>query len=413
MKIKRSGSSFNALNSKRKLESVFLFTTGKCNAKCAMCFYANDMEQKAPDMTFDEIRKISESAGQFNRLWLSGGEPTMREDLPEIVEMFYKNNHIKDINFPSNGIKSELLIEWLKRIRKNCPDCNISISISFDGFGSTHDTQRGIPSFYHAAKALKLIDDNFRDDGKIIKNIATVITKYNVEEILDFTAWVYGRFNVSTHTIEAARGMTREDGVKVLTENSLRKLQDAVAPYYMLYAKRIGEGMSGLGRLITKYFYVGLMRTMYNIRAANLDKPTPWKMDCTAGETTLVLDYDGRFRACELRPPIGTVKEYNYDVQAIMQSEAMKKEIEAIGHGYKANCWCTHGCWIMSSITFNPLKMLSLIRKSYKETKKLYKPFTVEESFLRELEEKYKLDTEKLAEIGIIPQAAVRKAGAA
>jgi MoaA/NifB/PqqE/SkfB family radical SAM enzyme len=378
-----------------------------------MCFYANDMEQKAPDLTFEELRKLSNTAGQFNRLWLSGGEPTMREDLPEIIEMFYKNNHIKDINFPSNGIKSDLLIEWLKRVRKNCPDCNVSISISFDGFGSTHDTQRGIPSFYQAAKALRLIDDNFRDDGRVIKNIATVITKYNVEEILDFAAWVYGRFNVSTHTIEAARGMTREDGVKVLTENSLREIQDAIAPYYMLYAKRIGEGMFGPARLITKYFYVGLMRAMYNIRASNLDKPTPWNMDCTAGETTLVLDYDGRFRACELRPPIGTVQEYNYDVQAIMRSEAMRKEIEAIGHAYKANCWCTHGCWIMSSITFNPGKMISLIHKSYRETKKLYKPVNVDESVLRALEEKYKLDTQKLMEIGIIPGNILSKAGVA
>ncbi|MDR1058541.1 MAG: radical SAM protein [Treponema sp.] len=413
MKTKRSGSSFNSLNSKRKLESVFLFTTGKCNAKCAMCFYADDMAQKAPDLTFDEIKKLSETAGQFNRLWLSGGEPTMREDLPEIIEMFYKNNHIKDVNLPSNGIKSELLIGWLKRIRKNCPDCNVAMSISFDGFGRTHDVQRGIPSFYQAARALKLIDDNFRDDGKLIKNIATVITRYNVEEILDFTAWVYGRFNVTTHTIEAARGVTREDGVKVLTEQSLRQIQDAVAPYYMLYARRIGEGMSGFARLIAKYFYVGLMRAMYNIRASNLDKPTPWKMDCTAGETTLVLDYDGRFRSCELRPPVGTVQEYNYDVGAIMGSEAMRKEIETIGHGYKANCWCTHGCWIMSSITFNPGKMLSLIHKGYRETKKLYKPVKTDETFLRELEAKYKLDVQKLMEIGIIPPDPLSRAGAA
>ncbi|MDR1863601.1 MAG: radical SAM protein [Treponema sp.] len=413
MKIKRTGSSFNAMSSKRELESVFLFTTGKCNAQCAMCFYAADMEQKAPDMTFDEIRKISESAGRFNRLWLSGGEPTMRDDLPEIIEMFYKNNHIKDINFPSNGIKNRLLVDWLKRIRKNCPDSNVAISISFDGFAAAHDAQRGIPSFYQAAEALKLIDDNFKDDGRIIKNIATVITRYNVDEILDFMAWVYGRFNVTTHTLEAARGMTREEGVKVLTEASLRKIQDAAAPYYLLYADRIGEGMSGLKRIIAKYFYVGLMRAMYTIRASNLDKPTPWNMDCTAGETTLVLDYDGRFRACELRPPVGALRDYNYDVRAVMGSEAMRKEIEAIGRGYKAGCWCTHGCWIMSSITFNPGRMISLIRKGCQETKRLRRPVAVDEKALRELEEKYKLDLGKLAEIGVIPRGAVPKAPAA
>jgi MoaA/NifB/PqqE/SkfB family radical SAM enzyme len=364
------------------------------------------MEQKAPDLTFGEIKKLSETAGEFNRLWLSGGEPTLREDLPEIIEMFYKNNHIKDVNMPTNGIKTERVIEWLKRIRANCPDLNISISISFDGFGATHDTQRGVASFYRAAETLKQIDDNFRDDGHVIKGCATVITKYNVEEIQDFVAWVYGRFNLTTHTIEAARGMTREDGVKILTEQSLRVIQDDIAPYYLLYAKRVGDGMSGITRSITKFFYVGLMRTLYNIRATNLDKPTPWGMDCTAGETTLVIDYDGRFRSCELRDPIGSVKDYNCNVQDIMNSPAMKKEVETIGCGYKANCWCTHGCWIMSSLNFNPAKMVSKIIKSNREIRKLNRPISVDEKTLQDLEVKYNLDTDKLVEIGIIPGAA-------
>ncbi|GHV64573.1 hypothetical protein AGMMS49587_17240 [Spirochaetia bacterium] len=401
------------MSSKRELESIFLFTTGKCNAKCAMCFYANDMAQKEPDLSFENIKKLSESAGNIKRLWLSGGEPTLREELPEIVEMFYKNNHITDVNMPSNGMKPERVIEWLKRIRQNCPDLNISISISFDGFGDTHDTQRGVSCFYQATETLKLLDENFKDDGHVIRGAATVITKYNVEEVQDFVAWVYGRFNLTTHTIEAARGMTREDGVKVVTEQSLRKIQDDVAPYYTLYAKRVGDGMKGIARAFTKYFYVGLMRTMYNIRATNIDKPTPWGMDCTAGETTLVIDYDGRFRSCELRPPLGKVQDYNCDVQAIYNSPAMKKEIADIGHGYKANCWCTHGCWIMSSLNFNPGKMISKIIKSNGEVKKLGKPVQVDEGMLRGLEAKYHLDTDKLTEIGIIPGGAVKKAGAA
>jgi hypothetical protein len=174
----------------------------------------------------------------------------------------------------------------------------------------------------------------------------------------------------------------------------------------MLYAKRIGEGMGAIARNITKLFYVGLMRTMYNIRAENLEKPTPWNMDCTAGETTLVIDYDGRFRGCELRDPLGNVKDYNYDVQAIMNSDAMKNEIAAVGHGYKANCWCTHGCWIMSSITFNPGKMVSKVWKSYNETKKLYVPIKIDEKVLRALEEKYHLDIDKLSQIGITSEKA-------
>jgi MoaA/NifB/PqqE/SkfB family radical SAM enzyme len=403
MKSKRKGSSFNSLNSKRQLESVFLFTTGKCNAKCVQCFYANDMAKKAVDLSFDEIKKISETAGSIKRLWLSGGEPTLREDLPEIIEMFYKNNHITDINFPTNALKADRLVEWVTRLRKSCPDCNLTISVSYDGFGETHDTQRGVNSFYITAAALKKLNDAFKDDGHVLTNIATVVTKYNVNEILDFVAWVYGRFNVSTHTIEAARGVTREEGVKIVTEKSMQEIQDKIAPYYFLYAKRIGAGMNFIGRGLTKFFYVGLMQAWSNIRVKNLEKPTCWNMDCTAGETSLVIDYDGRFRACEIREPIGNVKDYNCDIKAIMSSEAMKKEIEAIGHGYTANCWCTHGCWIMSSMNFNPGKMISMLIKANKEMKRLSKktPIAVNEDILRGLEAKYHLDTGKLEQIGI------------
>jgi hypothetical protein len=189
----------------------------------------------------------------------------------------------------------------------------------------------------------------------------------------------------------------------VLTEKSLREIQDVIAPFYPLYARRIGEGMNAIGRGLTKFFYVGLMRTMYNIRAANLEKPSCWNMDCTAGETTLVVDYDGRFRSCELREPMGSVKDYDCDIQKILQGEAMKKEIETIGHGYRANCWCTHGCWIMSSITFNPGKMIGMMIKSNREMKRLARPVTVNETVLRDLEDKYRIDRDKLAEIGLVP----------
>lgn len=387
---------------KRKLESIFLFVTGRCNSKCAMCFYANDMAKKEPDLSFEQIRRISDSAGNFNRLWLSGGEPTLREDLPDIVEMFYRKNHITDVNMPTNGLKPDVVIEWIKRIRNNCPDLNFIISLSLDGFGDVHDRQRGVPgNFYKAVETLKKIDENFRDDPKIIKNVSTVITKFNIEQINDLMRWVYGRFHLSSHIIEAARGDTREEGVKILTEAKLRVIQDEASPYYCGYADRFVENMSGITKNIARHGYLGTYRNFYNIRAKNIDHPTPWGMDCTAGETTLVIDYDGRFRSCELREPIGKVQDYDCDVRKILSSEAMIKEIEMLGHGYKANCWCTHGCWIMSSMVFSPLKMVFNCMKGSKEMRKLNKPFDISESALVALENKYGLDTRKLMEIGI------------
>ena len=359
MDKKRTTSSFRAMSTERKLESIFLFVTGRCNAKCAMCFYAQEMDKKQPDLTFDEIKKISETAGQFNRLWISGGEPTLREDLPEILELFYKNNHIKDVNIPTNGLKPDRIVEWVKRFRQNCPDCNINVSLSLDGFGTTHDTQRGVPgNFYKALETLRKIQENFGDDGKVLKNIATVITKYNIDQV-------------------------------------------DISPIYSAYADRMVADTTGLRKPITRFFYLGLIRTLYNVRASNIDHPTPWGMDCTAGETTLVIDYDGRFRACELRKPLGNIKEYGCDISKVMNSEAIKQEIAAIGHGYKANCWCTHGCWITSSVIFNPRKMIRSVYKGYRETKRLNHPLAINEQKLQTMEAKYHLDIERLRQLNI------------
>ena len=400
-KSTQSNSSFQKMSKERKLESIFLFVTGKCNAKCTMCFYSGDMDTKKPDLTFDEMKMISETAGEFNRLWLSGGEPTLRSDLPEILEMFYQNNKIKDINFPTNGLMPDRVVEWVYRFRRNCPNCTLTVSVSIDGFEETHDKQRGVPgNFYKALETLKKVEHHFGNDPHVRSNISTVITKYNYNEIYDFMTWIYGRFNTATHTIEAARGMTREEGVKILTENSLRKLQDEVSPIYSGYAERMKANSKGLRGKIAKIFYLGLIRTLYDVRAGNIDKPTPWGMDCTAGETTLVIDYDGRFRACVLREPIGNVRDYGCNITDIMGSNAMKNEIEEIGCGYKANCWCTHGCWILSSVVFNPLNMLSKVYKGYRQCKKLYKPLDfINESYLKNLEEKYKLEQEKLSRL--------------
>lgn len=63
MSTKRTKSSFRTMSTNRKLESVFLFVTGRCNAKCKMCFYAEDMDKKEKDLTFEEIKTISETAG--------------------------------------------------------------------------------------------------------------------------------------------------------------------------------------------------------------------------------------------------------------------------------------------------------------------------------------------------------------
>ena len=43
----------------------------------------------------------------------------------------------------------------------------------------------------------------------------------------------------------------------------------------------------------------------------------------------------------------------------------MRDEIRAIGGGARANCWCTHTCWTLSSMKFSPRKIVLDVPRGY------------------------------------------------
>ena len=73
-------------------------------------------------------------------------------------------------------------------------------------------------------------------------------------------------------------------------------------------------------------------------------------MPCTAGETSIVIDHNGKFRACEMRGIVGDLHDYDFDMRRALESDAMRAEVGAIPG---ANCWCTHSCFIQDSSKFS------------------------------------------------------------
>lgn len=73
----------------RKGCCVLLELTNRCNLRCPVCF-ASAGEQVPYDLPLEEIEKqydyLMNHGGPFN-IQLSGGEPTMRDDLPAIIRM--------------------------------------------------------------------------------------------------------------------------------------------------------------------------------------------------------------------------------------------------------------------------------------------------------------------------------------
>src|ERR671939_529395 len=88
------------------LGTVILFVTSRCNAKCETCFYWEELNQPG-DLTFAQIEKIARTMPPITDLWLSGGEPTLRRDLNEIINLFIKRNGVRRIIIPTNALIKE------------------------------------------------------------------------------------------------------------------------------------------------------------------------------------------------------------------------------------------------------------------------------------------------------------------
>lgn len=364
----------------KKLEALFLFVTSKCNSKCRTCFY-HDKLNDGRDMTFDEIRRISQTAPRFDKLWLSGGEPFMRKDLVDVIRLFVETNGVKVINLPSNGLLGDRIEKGLDELLEVCPGLEVHFNLSLDGIGETHEAVRGVPGGFHKTlSTLWRVKERYRDNPKLIVNVATVITPDNYDEILDLGAYLLKHRLCAVQFLETVRGDPKDPQTKTLSAQQIQSLYERYYPFVEYQSKHLFEDFGPVGEAIATRFFLGFVRFVNERQLENLDGPTPWGMDCTAGLTTLVVDHDGAFRSCEMRPPIGNMRAYSFDTGAVLASKALRDEIAEIGGGKGANCWCTHGCWIMSSMKFSPKAMLVRMPGAYLSARHLHQEgFTLPE----------------------------------
>src|SRR5882724_6465614 len=106
------------------LGTVILFVTSRCNSLCQTCFYHEELNRPG-DLTFDQIEKVSETMPPITDLWLSGGEPTLRHDVSEIIDAFIRNNGVRRLIVPTNGLVKARVVEIVDQALGRHPDLDL------------------------------------------------------------------------------------------------------------------------------------------------------------------------------------------------------------------------------------------------------------------------------------------------
>ncbi len=348
-----------------RLGTVILFVTSRCNAFCKTCFYHEELNHPG-DMTFDQIEKVSLTMPPITDLWLSGGEPTLRRDVSDIIDLFVKNNGVKRVIIPTNGLISSRVSEMVDRALSANSNLDLYLNIALDGYGETHDRIRGVPGNWEKTlaciRALYPLKETYGDRFRL--NINTVICAENFEEIEPLAEFMWQNFNLDGQYFNIVRGETLAgDEIKQVPPDALTAIYAYAANLTKRYGDRMFAADSCDKRFVKNVAYVGAIMTHYRTQHANFQASTAWAFPCTAGETTAVIDYNGDVRACELRGRFARLPDYNYDFGSLWAANERQLELNAIDGG-KA-CWCSHVCFIHDSMRHSRRGTMYELPKNY------------------------------------------------
>ncbi len=357
---------YRGLTAPKPLKVVIFFVTSACNAKCRTCFYWEELNQRG-DLTWDEIQKLSRTMPRFTDLWLSGGEPMLRKELTRIVHLFSTQNGVRWINLPTNGLLPARTAERVEQILVENPDLHLDLNVAMDGLEEMQDSIRAVPgNFSKTLQTLEAVQPCRRKYPNLRVNVNTVICAENFEHVLEIAEFVRKQCEVDGHYFNIIRGNALEPGLKTIPAERLPALYKELQKVYHYYAPTILKRLRGVERLLGEAAYQGTLALHNRIQLENIDSPHPWPMPCTAGGTSVVIDYNGDVRACELRGRLANLRDFGCDFGKFWETQTRQEELRSI---VRDQCWCTHVCFIHDSLRHSKKAMLYDVPLAYLESK--------------------------------------------
>lgn len=152
-----------------------VITTFRCNARCHMCDIWASPTKASEELEPKYLERLPDGLGRVN---VTGGEPMLRDDIEDIVEILYRKARLVEIS--TNGYFTDKILSIAHRFP------SVMFRISLEGLPALNDTLRGTPNgFDHALRTmLGLIESPVKDIGFSIvicdKNADDLVTLYKL-----------------------------------------------------------------------------------------------------------------------------------------------------------------------------------------------------------------------------------------
>lgn len=298
----------------KNIKQGSIITTFRCNAKCHMCNI-----WKIPSKASEEISpKLIEKLPAGLRINITGGEPTIRNDIDDFFEVLYEKSNLLELS--TNGYNTDKILELAMKYPK------ILIRISVEGLPNLNDKLRGVENGFDRAlrTILELKKTKCKNVGFSIvicdKNSDDLVALHELCSYLGIelgnsvmhNSWYFNKYDNEIKDKEKAVSIEKKF-IASLLQSPRRNIKGRVKDY---------------GRA---YFNRSILKRIEG-------ETSNYRPPCGAGEDFFFVDPLGNISPCngsDVKWVIGNLK--NSSFEEIMNSKKAKKIIEEVNH-CKKNC---------------------------------------------------------------------------
>jgi MoaA/NifB/PqqE/SkfB family radical SAM enzyme len=300
--------------------------TSKCNYRCQTCH----IWQKPPqnELSTFEIERLFKKAPYFSWIDLTGGEIFLRKDFLDIIEIILAGSpHLLLLHFPTNGYLTETIVSAVQKIAKWKPE-KLILTISMDGDEGVNDQIRGIPGgWQRQIETFKRL----REVPGVRTVLGMTVSALNAgqfERAFKAAKNEYPQLNYDDFHINIAHlsphyyGNTDADFIS----GSEKAMAETVQNYLQARTFRLDP--------------VSFLEKQYLRRVGQYLQTKKTPIRCQALSSSCFLDPTGGVYPCSMYDScLGNIREWDYDLLALWNSEAARRLQGEIWEFNCPQCW--------------------------------------------------------------------------
>lgn len=315
------------------IDRVVILVTNTCNLKCRHCDADSQTDAKARrnELTTSEIAGLLaelDQAGVLN-LVITGGEPFLRKDILELLELANRLGFITKV-FTNGTLISRSTAEALAEMEF------IRVQVGLDGvYGNTHDTFRGVRgAFRKSIEGIRRLVES----GMPI-SVGTVIHSGNLEQMKKFPRFLNG-IGVNEWVVSTVMPIGRAVG-----EPDIFLSDEQFKTFMRTYLDMIADSVNTGLRISSPAFDWELINNVQNRPVDNIGRK------CKPFRLSLTILPDGSITPCERLTFLvlgnirkGRILDYVRDVERIRRLRDSIEDVSPECDNCRYVSICGRGC---------------------------------------------------------------------